>query len=356
VGNEIADELAGYAAVNGPTAADDTTDLEDDAGNQHNPGVQRYEHPGSHRKHLYWPRHKTHTPPGQDDRWETIRNLSAHVRRVVHKSCRLGSANQNTIYFSSWTHTEEDRNECSYHMMHTDKITRAERTTALRYRTGTMPSAKLRHRFKMADSDKCKLCGQTDGGHHTASGCPHLTKAYTHRHNKAGQLIMNAVRTGRRGAEVIMMDLGADNTSQTCLPHRIPRDALPSAIPDRVKARLIAERIPDAFMYTPKAEDGREKYTIVEIKYCRDTDPQGQVERATLQHERLANTLRALSNGGLVEYAVIVLGVSGTIYKQRTLEQLRALGVAKGELDRLRFHLHRHAVQMLHWIYTTKRK
>jgi exonuclease III/ribonuclease HI len=365
VGNEIADELAGCAALKGPTPEDDTMQGE-------GPVVHRYDHPGSHRSELYWPRAKMTASPqeegGGQQTYRPLSNLTTHTRKAAHQACRMGSAKQDTVYFSSWRGTEEDRDDSSYHMMHTGKITQAERATALKYRTGSMPSAKLMHRFNLAPNSKCALCGQLDGGHHTASGCQRLTKTYAHRHNKAGQLIMQAVIEGERGAEVVMMDLGREQPPQEAepnqtrrpqdapspLPHRIPREALPATLPEETKTRLMTASIPDALLYKPATAGQPAQYTILEIKYCRDTDPIGQMQRAQRQHAQLEMEL--LGAGAAVDYKVLLLGVAGTIYKSATLNPLISLGVHRGALETLKHKLHRHAVGQLHWIYTVKRR
>jgi hypothetical protein len=164
-----------------------------------------------------------------------------------------------------------------------------------------MYTAKQRYRFKLADNSRCLLCGAEDGGHHTASGCTALTKMYAHRHNKARQLIMAAVKAGRRGSEVVMMDLGRIGEAPVtpgvedqaaALPHRIPWAVLPANMPLAVKATVTRSSIPDALLFNPA--QGREpaKYAIVEIKYCRDTDPDGQLEAAIAQHRQLAMEIR----------------------------------------------------------------
>ena len=70
-------------------------------------------------------------------------------------------------------------------------------------------------RTKHAPSSKCLLCGDEDGRHHMASGCPALKRMYINRHNKLGRLIMTRVLRVRKGAFVIQMDLGStDNCAE----------------------------------------------------------------------------------------------------------------------------------------------
>jgi hypothetical protein len=188
---------------------------------------------------------------------------------------------------------------------------------------------------------------------------------YTYRHNKAGQLILRAVRDGTMGAYVVMMDLGKagdidqqgrDQEGGQQPPRRIPRDALPDAMPEGVKAEMTRHSIPDAFLYQPATQEHPARYVIVEIKYCRDTDPRQQLDAAQNQHKPLEMAIRAAAPEAIVQYVPIMLGVGGTIFKSCTIEPLSQLGIQKGALNTLKYKLHRHAVKQLHWIYKVKRR
>lgn len=187
----------------------------------------------------------------------------------------------------------------------------------------------------------------------------------TYRHNKVGQMIMRVVRDGTMGEYVVMMDLGkADEEPQgehqqhdrQQLPHRIPREALPPGIPNRVKAELARKSIPDAFLYQPQTHDTPAKYVIVEIKYCRDTDPTQQLDAAKEQHRVLAEAIEEAAPEAQVQYVPVMLGVGGTIFKRYTTGPLEQLGLRKGAIKTLKYKLHRHAVKQIHWIYTAKRR
>jgi hypothetical protein len=51
-----------------------------------------------------------------------------------------------------------------------------------------------------------------------------------------------------------------------------------------------------------------------------------------------------------------MLGVSGTVFKQHTLQALKKLGIEGAALRKLKYKLHTTSVKQLHWIYQTKRK
>ena len=124
-------------------------------------------------------------------------------------------ANRATCYFEAFKRIEERLDlPASNEYMTSGKIKYAERKTALRYRYGTMWTRKMAYRCGHAPSSKCLLCGDEDGGHHTASGCPALKRMYINRHNKVGRLIMTRVLRGRKGAFVIQMDLGSTEIVQ----------------------------------------------------------------------------------------------------------------------------------------------
>jgi hypothetical protein len=137
-------------------------------------------------------------------------------------------------------------------------------------------------------------------------------------------MIMKAVRDGAMGAHVVMMDLGRaagerqQQEGRQQLPSRIPRDALPQDMPDSVKAAVTRHSIPDAFLYQPATQEFPARYVIVEVKYCRDTDPTQQLDAAQNQHKPLEMAIRAAATGALVQYVPIMLGVSGTIFKSCT--------------------------------------
>jgi hypothetical protein len=229
-----------------------------------------------------------------------------------------------------------------------------------------MYSAKMRYRMRKADSDRCLLCGEEDGGHHTAAGCSKLSKLYTYRHNMAGKAMAKAVLQGGRGAELIVMDLGNtredDAHDEHMMSHlveevtakRIPETVLPRNMPQSVKRACTHGSRPDMLLFRPRSRTDPAKYTVVEIKYCRDTDTAGQGERATSQHAALVEAIKQADSTAQVEYLAILLGVSGSIYTDWTLQPLQTLGVSGRHLRNLKYKLHCIAVQQLRWIYCNK--
>jgi hypothetical protein len=92
----------------------------------------------------------------------------------------------------------------------------------------------------------------------------------------------------------------------------------------------------------------------VEFKFCKDTDPSGQLSRASMQHAGLVHALQLADPMATVDFEIILIGVSGAIYGDHTKAPLLRLGVTKGAWDKLKYKMHLAAVQQLHWIYTSK--
>ena len=141
------------------------------------------------------------------------------------------------------------------------------------------------------------------------------------------------------------------------LPHRIPVEVLPSSMPEAVQHVVTTKSIPDAFMYKPKRGSQPAEYWIVELKYCRDTDREGKLEKARNQHRELHAALKTAceGTGGKVHYMTLLVGVSGSIFKS-TVTQLKELGINGTALQKVIKSIHQTAVNTLHWIYTTKMK
>ena len=89
-------------------------------------------------------------------------------------------------------------------------------------------------------------------------------------------------------------------------------------------------------------------FTIVKIRYCRDTKPEDQWARATNQHKELLEALQGYTSARgprvYAHQANIMLGVTGAIYKTAA-EELDNLGIEGTALDTLLKELHFVAVE-----------
>jgi hypothetical protein len=91
------------------------------------------------------------------------------------------------------------------------------------------------------------------------------------------------------------------------------------------------------------------KYTFVEVKYCRDTQPQDQIMSAQEQHRELLQAIRRHSSEAEsdIQLVIIPLGVAGAIYTSAKKQIQEELGVTGPSLDTLLRNLHMHAVRSL---------
>ena len=358
IGNEQADAIAKAAATG------DTSDYEE---------CEKYESPSNNRLTQYWP-YKTQwnnrwsRTNGQRtliDRFKRVNpltDLHDSVRHYCHQKSRFGMANRATCYFEAFKRIEERLDlPASNEYMTSGNIKYAERKTALRYRYGTMWTRKMAYRCGHAPSSKCLLCGDEDGGHHTASGCPALKRMYINRHNKVGRLIMTRVLRGRKGAFVIQMDLGStENCAEDgIMAHQtrnIPWELLPRGLKEAVQqAQGTTDKRPDGMLYKPKNGINPAEYWIIEVKICRDSDPTGQQSKADYQHQVLIDKIKDIDPTAKVWYYPLLVGVAGTIYNSTTMN-LQALGIKGQALKQCISEVHTAAVKSLHSIYTTKRK
>jgi hypothetical protein len=200
-----------------------------------------------------------------------------------------------------------------------------------------------------------------DGGHHSVSGCRHLGKALTVRHNEAGAAIVEAIYSGTRGSYLVAADVGVNKRRRMQgLPelniHRgLPSQAVPSSVPAKVKQHLMTHSIPDALLYHYDRKKRQRQYVVVEIKYCRDTDPADQMSNAAQQHHSLVQTLQTYDPAANVKQCNLLLGVGGAIY-HKTVEHLkRDLGVDGPALGRLLDKLHSIAINQLEQVWRYRR-
>ena len=358
VGNEIADDIAvGMSTGKIDHQAADT---------------ERYDTPSNNRNNMYWvyteqeivP--KENEPPENKNEPQTayvpMANMTEALKDHVHRLRKLGNSNQETIYFGAWQSAEKKLDpEHSHAFMTSSLVSGYQRKLALQYRFGLLPSQKLMHRYKKAETDRCPLCGDPDGGHHAVSGCRQLSKATTLRHNEAGTAIVEAIYHGSKGNQLIASDVGANKRREEkgrpkiIMGRTISAAALPPAIPTRVRQHLMEDSIPDAVLYHYDRKKRRRCYTIVEIKYSRDTDPEAQIARAEAQHAQLADTIKTYDPTAQVQRCNLMLGVSGAIYRSTVQHLQTDLGIDGPELKALLKKLHLIAIAHLERIWKYRR-
>jgi ribonuclease HI len=282
-----------------------------------------------------------------------IANLAETLKSKAIQDCGLGSANTTSVYYSAWANQAKDIHQKYSHIfLNGNKAQHRRRKLILQYRWGLLPTNKALHRYKLSSTDSCPLCGQQDGGHHALSACPSLSGAVTKRHNDAGSLIVQAIHEGDRAAELVMSDVGL---SRRCAimkrKGRIPLAVLPKDMPNGMKCRIRSHCKPDAMLV--RTERSIKRYELLEIKYCRDTDPTQQETRAERQHDRLMKAIQIFDPKAEVKLTTIMLGVSGCIYK-KTEEKLKELGVVGPALPRLLKRLHHLACRHVEEIWNIR--
>ena len=243
--------------------------------------------------------------------------------------------------------------------MRSRRISRAARQRTLQYRTFTLPTQKLLHRWGKADNGKCPLCGDRDGGHHALSACRSQERLITERHHGLARILIKAILRGRYGTNVRMTDIGRqDKLEAAGMPHRpstIPASVLPKNLPVADRTRYMNTLKPDALLVLRSKRRKRERLTVwaVEIKFTRDSDPQPQEERARQQHERLRQLVT--SAGHDFKLHTLLVGVGGTIYNS-TKARLIELGVAKPAAETTLRQAHLHAVRLTQRVWRARQQ
>ena len=306
----------------------------------------------------YRPGHWVSTKPSGEGKeaqpGKAVSDLRSGLRRHAHAVHKLGDAKLDGIYASSWRDTipiADTKISSLFVQRNLEGITEGCRRQALLYRTGGLVTQKTLHRWKKVGSPNCLLCGEMDGGHHAISGCPALSVPVTERHNQAGRIIAEAICSGRHGGRIVMMDIGNHNKlEESNVPagrcgRYLPTHYFPQHLTEQERKDLSHRHRADIALGI-KNEQGDMVLHLVEIKTCRDTSRDEQVERAQEQHAELRELLEAA--GVKHEMHTITVGVSGTIYKD-TEKTLRQLGVDKREVKAILRNLH---VCMVKWIGT----
>jgi len=245
----------------------------------------------------------------------------------------------------------------------------------MKYRLGVLFNNKLAQRFGYSVTPKCSVCPGDDSALHILSGCQHPTtsKMITERHNKAGRLVAQAVAKGEYGANIVFTDIGSAEklaTDAVTLPVEATNRTLPAWLLESLpEGRRTSCTRPDLILVTPSttcppAHDNatipaliparNRDIRLVEIKYCEDTQPKGQLEHAQTQHSELIDNLKAKGCCAAVHLHVILIGVAGTIYIPHTLEALKRLGLDHLHATQLACRLNVHSCAYAHKLAGTR--
>jgi ribonuclease HI len=351
VGNELADAAA--VAV----ASGEQTDC------------WTYDEPSNNRSELHWPYQveevvDTSNAAGNAvtrTQFRPVADLMDALRQVVHAVKKLGKSNLDGIYASSWRAIHSSiAHQHSHMFLAGTTITHKTKKLMMQYRWGLLPTRRWLHKCKLAPDISCPLCGEEDGGHHALSACRCVSPTVTTRHNDAGTEIVEAIMKGEKGCSLIMSDVGirrrraATELPETLQMCRYVHSAdLPSDAPASVRTALsqYTGSVPDAFMFEADIYGGYRCYTIVEIKYCRDTNTAHQETRAHQQHSRLTTLLQEHDPEATVRTVSLMLGVTGVIYKKFLEDMEVRLGVRGAALRALVKRLHYQAANHVQKIW-----
>ena len=345
IGNERADEVARRAATRSGDAQADIT-LPVHSRSSCTAGYWLYRTGVAEAQHR--------PTPGPID------NLQGDLREIMHARHRLGFSNTGGIYFQAWQAiTKLADGQLSNGFLTSKQLTLGEVKVVLKYRRGLLYNNRLAFKWKKAPNMLCPLCGNEDGGTHMVSACQHkgMQGMYTERHNAVGRIIIRAILKGSKGGEICSMDLGSgEKVAAAGVGIPVPRFVPPEIIP-LLQARDLHKLKPDVLMVsgnlaTPLAS---RQVHIVELKCCQDTRPEASLQRATEQHSELRQQLIAAGyNSSNIQIVPILIGVSGTIYQQHTIEALQKLGVTRADARHCASKLHTQSIKRMHSIVTTR--
>ena len=310
----------------------------------------------------YWP-HRKRTLDNGAQRTESFVNLNKDLHSHMHDKHRMGHCNRDGIYYRSWQAIKEQVDTTiSMKYAHTTTTPFGARRICLMYRHGTLWNNKAAFRCRMRTNADCPLCRREDGVSHIAGGCSHpaMARMFTERHNHTGRILLKAISKGGMGSNLVMADLGsADKCAEDDAPI-LPRSTLPNII-----RRILdsgheagapgpygATSRPDAIIIT---EESTPTIILIEFKYCKDTQPTNQLQACRTQHAALIKSLTQAFPSHTIKFVPILLGHSGTIYKQYTLASMKEVGIDCAHTIKCATKMHLDAIQHLHSIVKTRR-
>ena len=134
-----------------------------------------------------------------------------------------------------------------------------------------------------------------------------------------------------------MQDIGTHNAAGNMIPTDQVRTRIPAEVYTSSPHREATDTKehwdryrPDILHIHDNTAEGIKEIGIIELKFCRDTDPQPQRERALGQHSQLVADMTRLYPDALIQILPVTLGVTGVVYHD-FYETMRLLGVGKTE-------------------------
>jgi ribonuclease HI len=302
---------------------------------------------------------------GESSHLHALNNMQDALRKHMHSLYHLGGSNTESVYYCLWRELQEHaEGELSNAFLTHPQLPQGARRTALATRMGVLWSAKRAKMMGLSQTGACPLCGQHDGGSHIASGCQHETmkRMYTARHNAAGRQLLSCINKGSMGSQIYAADVGREELClQDGTPHlhfnHVTQDLIPpppgASTKERKAHTTMLNRLrPDILLV--ERNGARSHIRLVEFKTCIDTRRSDQLEAARTQHAELTKLL--LQAGHTVETIPILVGVTGTIFKETTLGALERLGATHTQAQACCRKLHLLMITHLHGIVCTRRR
>ena len=222
-GNEMADRLANEAAEECTKARHFDHDVS-----------QEYCEPF---KDKFWIQQEVQvpTPTGASKTLESLRDLHSCLSQRLHAKYKLGSSNQDSIYFQLWKSLQPYRDQ-----NHGDKFCSMkcfsertkERIDKLMWgKTWTKKAAFLQHRpyppgQPIATNSRCPLprCQGNDGAGHILLECTHadMKKQHIARHDAMMRMLIKGFTKGTKGSHYLIADVGTADTLKDIGVHSKP--------------------------------------------------------------------------------------------------------------------------------------
>jgi hypothetical protein len=290
-----------------------------------------------------------------------LSDMKDALKQQAHAHAKYGNASTEGVYAKSWSEASHKIHHPASHLFMTStKVGARTRQRVLQYRWGLLPTQRYLKKIGKSDHLNCPLCGQEDGGHHAVSGCSALRQAYIRRHNDAGTEILEAINRGTQGAHILLSDVGFTKRRSSAevpanmQPHRFMRHMDPPRYLSQSLVDALTEQtsVPDIILV--ESQDTSWYFTLVEIKYCRDTDPEPQRDRAAEQHAELVAMIKEHEPDAIVKLVTVTLGASGAIYENFLQDMKQFLGVDGPALKSLARRLHFIAVNNLEQIWAQR--
>jgi hypothetical protein len=164
---------------------------------------------------------------------------------------------------------------------------------------------------------------------------------YPTRHNALSRQVLKCIQKGNLGGRIVSADVGRQ---KLCDTDRVQRAAC-NHVPDWLLPRQpgvtqaahtaqLRKLKPDVLLACQTngtaTTQGPAQVYIVEIKTCIDTRHTDQLEHARTRHTALADMLAAHHHA--MTTVPILVGVTGTIYTEHTLQTHTTLGVTHNQL------------------------